>query len=299
MVLTTHTRLSSAVFTLLQSSSAFTHLSCAPTHRRGIRRCVPHGRPQLQKHIMLTGTPPGGPSLVQCAAQGPPRQRHRHVGSAASGHRRHVQGVPSICVQAVCRKGQPLDHNPPGKAKRGGGGKVIVAAHLWVGMTGCWSTVNCCAREKESGSSHDVENIIRVKTTIYTIILSFYFFFTMCVMQQHSAQRTTATSSTSPSGCAGAMGPSHCTGACTAATSAHAGCGRRSGHTRPLMQNCASWGESPKSPPYAHSTLPSAGTVGAPLGAVALPVNGLHRPWSTQSQMKPPCRRGWAWKASQ
>lgn len=41
---------------------------------------------------------------------------------------------------------------------------------------------------------------------------------------------------------------SHCL-TCTALTSQQAGCGRRSGHTRPLMQNCASWILSPKSPP--------------------------------------------------
>ena len=55
-----------------------------------------------------------------------------------------------------------------------------------------------------------------------------------------------------------------------------AGCGRRSGPTRPLIQKRASWIGSPKSPPYAHRHL---------LGP--LPILGMRwrRPCSTQSHM--------------
>mmetsp|Transcript_27348 Transcript_27348/g.88319 ORF Transcript_27348/g.88319 Transcript_27348/m.88319 type:complete len:219 (-) Transcript_27348:2034-2690(-) len=75
------------------------------------------------------------------------------------------------------------------------------------------------------------------------------------------------------------------TGRCTCLTSASAGWGVRSGKTSPLMQNCPSCLSQSKSPPYAQKCRPVTGSV-------------LCRPWSAQSQMKPPCAYGRARKRS-
>mmetsp|Transcript_6900 Transcript_6900/g.16643 ORF Transcript_6900/g.16643 Transcript_6900/m.16643 type:complete len:319 (+) Transcript_6900:737-1693(+) len=57
----------------------------------------------------------------------------------------------------------------------------------------------------------------------------------------------TAARATPPASSASASEIRH--GAMQWAISRHAGCGDRSGPTMPFMQNCASWGASPKSPP--------------------------------------------------
>ena len=56
------------------------------------------------------------------------------------------------------------------------------------------------------------------------------------------------------------------------------GLGVRSGNTRPSRQKLPSFGTSPKSPPYAQRLVPSG--------------SRWTRPWSQNSQMKPPCSPG-------
>ena len=75
------------------------------------------------------------------------------------------------------------------------------------------------------------------------------------------------------------------TGCCKYFASYMAGCTVLSGKTRPLIQNWASFGLSPKSPPYAQNSCPSSSC--------------FIRPWSTRSQIKPPCNLLFCLKCNQ